>query len=310
MKARVLVGLISAVLAPLITTACSSSSGDSTGTNLTAAATVTKLGTDPTSVVAGSSFSDSIRVQVSDGSSNPKSGVSVAFAVTAGGGSVTPATVMTDANGKAAAKFITGTTVGTNTATAAVTGLSAVTFSTASIAGPANSIVKIGTDPTSVVAGASFSDSIRVQVTDASSNPKSGVSVAFAVTAGGGSVTPATVITDANGKAAAKFMTGTTVGTNTATATVTGLTAVTFSTASIAGPANSIVKIGTDPTSVVAGVSFSDSIRVQVTDGSSNPKSGVSVDFAVTAGGGSVTPATVITDANGKTATKFITGTT
>ena len=100
---------------------------------------------------------------------------------------------------------------------------------------------KIGTDPTSVVAGASFSDSIRVQVTDGSSNPKSGVSVAFAVTAGGGSVTPATVITDANGKAAAKFITGTTVGTNTATATVTGLTAVTFSITTTAAPAPTLI---------------------------------------------------------------------
>lgn len=142
--------------------------GDSTGTSVTPAATVTKLGADPTSVVAGASFSDSIRVQVTDAASNPKSGVSVGFAVTAGGGSVTPAIVVTDASGKAAAKFITGTTVGMNTATATVTGLTAVTFSTASVAGPANSIAKIGTDPTSVVAGASFSDSIRVQVTDPS----------------------------------------------------------------------------------------------------------------------------------------------
>ena len=109
---------------------------DSTVTNITVASSVTKLGTDPTSVIAGGSFSDSIRVQVTDASSNPKSGVSVAFAVTAGGGSVTPATVITDANGKAAAVFITGTTVGINTATATVTGLTPVTFSITTIATP------------------------------------------------------------------------------------------------------------------------------------------------------------------------------
>src|SRR5450756_862168 len=129
MKVRVLVSLVSAVLAPLILTACQG--GGSTGTNTSI---LTKIGTDPASVVAGASFSDSIRVQVIDGSSNPKSGVSVAFAVTAGGGTVTPATVITDANGKAAAKFMTGTTVGTNTATATVTGLTAVTFSITTIA--------------------------------------------------------------------------------------------------------------------------------------------------------------------------------
>ncbi|HVT39092.1 MAG TPA: Ig-like domain-containing protein [Gemmatimonadaceae bacterium] len=274
------------------------------------ATTIVKIGTDPTSVVAGASFADSVRVRVTDGSGNPKSGVSVAFAVTAGGGSVTPATVSTDANGKAAAKFITGTTVGTNTATATVTGLTPVTFSILTTAAAASVVVKFGTDPSIVVAGASFADSIRVRVTDAANNPKAGMSVDFAVTAGGGSVTPAQVITDANGKAAAKFITGTTVGTNTATASVAGLTPVTFSITTASPDATFIAKIGTDPSIVVAGASFADSIRVRVTDAASNPKAGVSVAFAVTAGGGSVTPVTVITDANGKAAAKFITGTT
>jgi hypothetical protein len=44
MKVRVLGGLISAVLTPLLLTA--GHSGDSTGPNITAAATVTKLGTE------------------------------------------------------------------------------------------------------------------------------------------------------------------------------------------------------------------------------------------------------------------------
>src|SRR5438876_3458348 len=151
MKVRVLVGLISAVLTPLLLTACHS---DSTGTNFTAA--VTKLGTDPTSVIAGTSFSDSIRVLVTDGSNHPKSGVGVVFAVTAGGGSVTPAAVITDGNGKAASKFITGTTVGANTATATVSGLTPVTFSITTIATPPPlvwSSVSSGTIPLGYLGG-------------------------------------------------------------------------------------------------------------------------------------------------------------
>src|SRR5438876_160343 len=151
MKVRVLVGLISAVLTPLLLTACHS---DSTGTNFTAA--VTKLGTDPTSVIVGTSFSDSIRVQVTDAANHPKSGVGVAFAVTAGGGSVTPAAVITDGNGKAASKFITGTTVGANTATATVTGLTPVTFSITTIATPPPlvwSSVSSGTIPLGYLGG-------------------------------------------------------------------------------------------------------------------------------------------------------------
>src|SRR5437773_417262 len=153
MKVRVFANLISAVLAPLILTACHS---DSTGPGITAAATVTKLGTDPTSVIAGTSFSDSVRVLVTDGSNHPKSGVGVVFAVTAGGGSVTPAAVITDGNGKAASKFITGTTVGANTATATVTGLTPVTFSITTIATPPPlvwSSVSSGTIPLGYLSG-------------------------------------------------------------------------------------------------------------------------------------------------------------
>ncbi len=127
MKVRVLVGLISAVLAPLILTACGG--GDSTGTNVSVPAVVTKVGNDPAYVVAGASFSDSIRVRVIDASNNSASGVSVAFTVLAGGGSVSPATVVTDANGRAAAKFITAIKPGGNTATATVGTLTPVAFS-------------------------------------------------------------------------------------------------------------------------------------------------------------------------------------
>ena len=87
---------------------------------------MSKVGSDPASVVAGGSFLDSIRVRVTDGTNKPASGASVSFDVIAGGGSVTPATVIADANGSAAAKFITGTTPGTNTVIATVSGVSAV----------------------------------------------------------------------------------------------------------------------------------------------------------------------------------------
>ena len=173
-----------------------------------------------------------VTVKAADSFGNPVAGVIVTFAATGGGGSVTPTTATTDASGLALTYFVPGITVGTNTVTATAAGLagSPVTFSTVSVASVANRIVKIGTDPTSVVAGASFSDSIRVQVRDAFGNGKPGVSVAFAVTAGGGSIAPATATTDVNGKAAAKFTTGSTSGTNSATATVASLGAVSFFT--------------------------------------------------------------------------------
>ncbi|HEX9128783.1 MAG TPA: invasin domain 3-containing protein, partial [Gemmatimonadaceae bacterium] len=156
MKARLLVGLMSPVLTTLILTACSLSGSDTV--TLPAPAVITKVGIDPTNVVAGASFSDSIRVKVTDASNFPAYGVSVAFAVTAGDGSVTPRTVITDGNGAAAAKFITGTTVGTNTATATVTGLAAVTFSITTVAPGTIIWSSIPTDTLHGVWGSSASD--------------------------------------------------------------------------------------------------------------------------------------------------------
>jgi hypothetical protein len=147
-----------AALAASILTACGG--GDSTGTNRVPAF-MSKVGNDPAYVIAGASFSDSIRVNVTDASNKPASGVSVSFGVLVGGGSVTPATVITDASGSAAAKFITGATPGINTVVATVTGVSAVpsvAFSTTTVV--AGTIVwsSILTDTLRGVWGTSASD--------------------------------------------------------------------------------------------------------------------------------------------------------
>jgi hypothetical protein len=156
MRVRVLTGLIS--LAALTLTACGG--GDSTGTH-GAPAFMSKVGNDPAYVIAGASFSDSIRVNVTDASNKPASGASVSFDVISGGGSVTPATVIADASGSAAAKFITGATPGINTVLATVTGVSAVpsvAFSIITVA--AGTIVwsSIPTDTLRGVWGTSASD--------------------------------------------------------------------------------------------------------------------------------------------------------
>jgi len=156
MKVRILVGPLSPVLTALILTACNLAGSDTI--TVAAPAIMTKVGTDPTSVAAGASFSDSIRVRVTDASNFPAYLVSVAFAITAGDGSVAPATVITDINGMAAAKFITGTTVGTNTATATVTGLTAVAFSITTVAPGTIIWSSIPTDTLRGVWGSSASD--------------------------------------------------------------------------------------------------------------------------------------------------------
>jgi hypothetical protein len=98
------------------------------------------VGPAPSSIAAGSPVGDSIRVRVVDGGSNPKAGISVSFAVTAGGGTVSPSTVVTDAQGRAAARFVTDAKVGVNTATATIAGAAPAAFTVSTIAGPATTI--------------------------------------------------------------------------------------------------------------------------------------------------------------------------
>jgi hypothetical protein len=98
------------------------------------------------------------------------------------------------------------------------------------------------TKQSDLAAGAAVasSNNVSLVVANKKGEPLAGVEVTFAVTAGGGSITPATDTTDDAGVASATVTLGTTVGDNTVTGTVTGLSPVTFTTTTVAGPAVSI----------------------------------------------------------------------
>jgi adhesin/invasin len=172
-------------------------------------------------------------VQVRDLFGNGVSGVSVTFTVTAGAGVIAPASpavVVTDANGNAALTTWTlGASLGTNTVTAAAAGLtgSPVSFNATATAGAPTTIAANSVTTQSAIAGTAVAAPPSVLVTDAGNNPVAGVSVTFAVTAGGGAISPAspaTVSTNASGIATLTSWTlGATVGANSVTASVAGL---------------------------------------------------------------------------------------
>jgi hypothetical protein len=105
---------------------------------------------------------------------------------------------------------------------------------------PTLTLLAVGSLPLTAIAGSTLGDSIRVRVVDAGGNPQAHVAVAFAITAGSGTVSPASVLTDAQGRAAAQFVTDRKVGANAATATIAGAAPVSFSVTTIAGPAATI----------------------------------------------------------------------
>ncbi|HEX3865378.1 MAG TPA: Ig-like domain-containing protein, partial [Gemmatimonadaceae bacterium] len=192
--------------------------------------------------------SDSIAVTVLDPGGNPVSGVSVAFAVGSGGGHVSSATSTTGSDGVAGVTWTLGPTAGAQTATATAASLtgSPVQFSATALAGPAVQILKASTDSASLPVNANV-DSIKVKVTDQFGNPKAGEVAIFAATAGGGTVSPTSVTTGADGFAAARWTLGSFANTrNTATATRAGFATptITFSTTTSVAVVASLTIVG------------------------------------------------------------------
>ncbi len=240
-------------------------------------------------------------VVVKDAFGNPKSDVSVTFAVASGGGSVTGATVTTNASGIATVgSWTLGPVAGTNVLNATSEALSSVAFSATSSAGAAAALAKNAGDHQTAVAGSAVPIAPSVIVRDANGNPKSDVSVTFAIASGGGSVTGATVTTNASGIATVGSWTlGPVAGANVLNATTGALSSVAFTATSTAGAAASLTKNGGDNQSATAGSAVPIPPSVIVKDGNGNPRSGVSVTFAVASGGGSITGATSVTNAAG-----------
>ena len=88
--------------------------------------------------------------------------------------------------------------------------------------GAAAKIVIVKGDGQGAPLGAALPESLVVRVTDSNDRPVQGQAVAFAVTAGGGTVTPSSVTTNADGVAGARWTLGPAAGPQTATATAAG----------------------------------------------------------------------------------------
>jgi hypothetical protein len=179
--------------------------------------------------VAGSPVSPAPSVVVKDENGDPAADVTVNFAVTGGGGTVSAASVQTDGSGIATVAWTLGTTAGSNALSASTGTLAAVTFTATGTAGTAASLTKSAGDNQTGLAGSPVAVPPQVTVKDANGNPKSGVVVTFSVASGGGSVTGASATSNAQGVATVGSWTlGPQAGVNTLSASATGVAAVTF----------------------------------------------------------------------------------
>src|SRR5207249_4599990 len=140
----------------------------------------------------------------------------------------------------------------------------------------------------------------------AGGNPVSGATVDFAKTVGNGSVAPLSATTGVNGQASTTITLGTTAGTNTYTATVhaTAITTNTSVTGTADGPA-ATVQVSTNNAATIVTTPLVDALPI---DAGGNPVSGATVDFAKTAGNGSVAPLSATTDVTGQASTTLTLG--
>jgi len=285
----------------------SATSGTLSGVSFTVTSTVgdaallAKNTGDNQTGIAGSAVPVPPSVIVKDANGNPKSDVSVTFAVASGGGSVSGATVTTNASGIATiGSWTLGPVEGANVLNATSGTLTGVAFTATSNAGAAASIARNAGDNQTAVAGSAVAIPPSVVVKDANGNPASGVSVTFAVGSGGGSITGATAWTNSAGIARIGSWTlGPAAGTNVLNATSGTLSAVAFTATSTAGAASSLTKNAGDNQTAIVGTAVAPPPSVILKDANGNAKSGVTVAFAVVTGGGSITGATAVTNAAG-----------
>jgi len=155
------------------------------------------------------------------------------------------------------------------------------------------------TDTIHATVGSTVVTPLAVVVKNKAGSPIDSAVVTFAVTGGGGSVSAASVRTDVNGQATTSWTLGPTAGVQTASATATGLTSVTFVAIAAAGAPATVTKAGGDAQSALAGTNVPVAPSVKVADALGNPLQNVLVTFAVASGGGSVTGGLANTNASG-----------
>jgi hypothetical protein len=268
------------------------------------AAHLVRVTAETVSGVAGVALANPPAVQVTDAFGNGISGFAVTFAVVTGGGTLAGATATTNANGfTSPTTWTLGTAVGTNTVTAAATGLpeSPMTFTAIANAGPAATISANSATTLTGTAGGLAPAALSVRVVDAFGNPAPSVTVAFTPASGSGTVAGSGV-TNASGIAAVdNWRYGTTAGTQTVQATLAGVAGspVTFTATTVAPVPSSMVVFAGTGQSAFTFTNVPIPPGVRITDPAGIPVPGVAVTFAVTAGGGSITGANATTDGNG-----------
>jgi hypothetical protein len=193
--------LVRLVFVACLSVAAAACGGDSSGpskagppTTLTVVSGGTQEGQ------AGEALPAPVVVKATDKNNRPVPNAAVTFVVTLGGGTINTQIDTTDAEGLASTVWTMGTLLGNARLEARVTGLIVPAVFTATVKpGPVDALEQVSPSVGNSAGGFDVVDSIAVRVVDRFQHPISNATVAFTVTAGGGSISSATRTTDESG---------------------------------------------------------------------------------------------------------------
>jgi hypothetical protein len=284
---------ISAVVSAVFLAACSE-----TTTPPLVPAAIELLNTGTLSAVAGQPLADSVTVRVVDPNGLRIEGVPVTFLVTAGGGSVSPASNVTGAQGVVKTFWTLGAQAGVNRLEVRAQGLETplIVEATGSAGSAASFVIVSGNGQTDTV-GRTLPNPVVLRLTDANGNPIAGAAVdwywGWSITSG--TITPASPVTNANGEWSATWTLATEAGQSqvTAVARASGMALGVTATGLPEKPDRMTLS---EPGSVVEFESFT--VQVRSFDRFGNHSAGLPVNLTPT-NGSTVNPAALTTDANG-----------
>lgn len=140
--------------------------------------------------------------------------------------------------------------------------------------------------------GAAVGTTPTFEVRNADGAPLAGVRVTITVTSGGGTLTGKPSASGAGATAIGTWTLGTDAGTQTVTVSRSGLASLVFTATAAPGAATGIVISSGNNQSALAGVAVANPVRASVVDQFGNGIAGAAVNWAIGAGGGSLTGST------------------
>ena len=255
----------------------------------------------------GQPLTDSIDVRLTDAFANPIAGATIAFSIVSGGGGIAPATAVTDANGRARARWTLGALVGAQSARAQLDGVPTIVAALAATGAPGAPVrLEIITETSATqTAGAPFAPAIVVRAVDAVGATTTAFTgtVNLVLAANPASATPSGTLSTTAVAGIATFtnvmLTTSGVGYTFAATSGALVPDTTIAITVLSAAATQLTLVSGNTQSGVVITALAAPFVVRVSDAFNNPVAGVTVTWAILSGGGALSATSTATTAAG-----------